>query len=184
MRACPTCRCAASMLDASSSPGVASCASLRQRRASVASLTCTPTSCVRVGADPALGPRLHEVGPRSATATRLGAGAPSRQARRLPDLPAVLRQRLQSIPPPFSEGGESPSAVTGACHFVCMPRRTASVRCCAAASRPSPSGGLVASLDAAAHYRSCWPLSALISRAQSFHPIRLRHQYSTNRLLR
>lgn len=59
-----------------------------------ASLTCTPTSCVRVGADPALGPRLHEVGPRSASATRLGAGAPSRQSQRLLGLPAVLRQRL------------------------------------------------------------------------------------------
>ena len=58
---------------------VACCASLLQRRASVACAPCTPTSCVRMGADPALGPRLHEVGPRSAVVTRLGSGAHARQ---------------------------------------------------------------------------------------------------------
>ena len=88
---------------ASSAAGFGRCAS------------CTPTSCVRVGANPALGPRLHEVGSRSAAATRLGAGAPSRQPRRLPGLPVVLRRRLHQQPPsprPSGEGSESPSAVT------------------------------------------------------------------------
>ena len=57
--------------------------------------------------------------PASAAATRLGAGAPSRQARRLPVLPAVLTAAAPTpIPPRFSEGSESPSAVTRACHVV------------------------------------------------------------------
>ena len=39
---------------------------------------CTPTSCVSVGADPALGPRLHKVGSR-ALRQPTGVGAPSCQ---------------------------------------------------------------------------------------------------------
>ena len=108
------------------------------------SASCTPTSCVRVGANPALGPRLHEVGPRSAAATRLGAGAPSRQARRQPDLPTVLRRRLRQQPPsprPSTEGSESPSAVSGACQEPRQAPHTASVERRESASRPSPSGG-------------------------------------------
>ena len=65
-----------------------------------------------------------------------------------------------------SEGGESPSAVTGACHFVCKPRRTASVRCCAPASRPSPLGGLAASLDTAAQLNEAAPAVAASSQGR------------------
>ena len=39
---------------------------------------CTPTSCISVGADPALGPRLHKVGSR-ALRQPTGVGAPSCQ---------------------------------------------------------------------------------------------------------
>lgn len=73
----------------------------------------------------------------------LDASSPSRVASRA--APAAA----PSPSPRSSQGrGESPSAVTGACHFVCKPRRTASVGYCAAVSRPSPAGGL-ASLDSA-----------------------------------
>jgi hypothetical protein len=48
------------------------------------------------GAAPALGPRLDGPGSPGAAATRLGAGAPSRQHRRRPGLPAVMPRRLES----------------------------------------------------------------------------------------
>jgi hypothetical protein len=54
---------------------------------------CTPTSCVSVGADPALGPRLHKVGSR-ALRQPTGVGAPSCQHRRLSVLTAVMLRRL------------------------------------------------------------------------------------------
>lgn len=83
---------------------------------------CGPGSSRAAGAAPALGPRLDLTGSPGPAAATLGRGAPSGQHRRLPLLPAVLRQRLQPIPPPFSEGSESPSAVSVASHFVCRHR--------------------------------------------------------------
>lgn len=74
-------------------------------------------------------------------------GAPSRHARRLPGLPAVLRQRL--IPSPRPSRGRERVALCrhGASQEPRQAPLTASVERQASASRPSPSGGLAASLD-------------------------------------
>jgi hypothetical protein len=77
---------------------------------------CTPTSCVRVGANPALGPRLHEVGPRKRCVAVRGrpgpfasAPAPAGAAR----CPSAAAPSTATHPPALpTEGGESPSAVT------------------------------------------------------------------------
>ena len=112
---------------------------------------CGPGSGRAAGAASALGPRLDLHGSPGALQRPHWGGARFRVS------PGACRccplscgSGSNPSPRPSEEGSESPSAVTGACHFVCMPRRTASVRCCAAASRPSPSGGLAASLDPAA----------------------------------
>lgn len=66
------------------------------------------------GAATALGPRLDGPGSPGAAATRLGAGAPSRQHRRPPALPATSGWRPQLHPPALPRKGASrplPSAV-------------------------------------------------------------------------
>lgn len=66
------------------------------------------------GAAPALGPRLDAAGLPDAAATRLGAGAPSRQHRRLPVLPTTSGWRPLAPSPAFPREGASrplPSAL-------------------------------------------------------------------------
>jgi hypothetical protein len=90
-------------------------------------------------------------GPAAAT---LGRGAPPGQPRRLPGLPAVLRQRFQPIPPPFPGKEASrplPSAVpatsfAGTAHGQ---RQTANLRV-----KAEPSGGLDPGLTASSVTRS------------------------------
>ena len=100
------------------------------------------------GAAPALGPRLDSAGSPGAAGLAVGGQAPSRQHRRLPALPATSGWRpLTPSPLPSQEGSESPSAVSGAGQETRQAPHTASVWRRDTASRPSPSGGLAASLD-------------------------------------
>lgn len=68
---------------------------------------CGPGSSRAAGAASALGPRLDLTGSPGPAAATLGRGAPSGQPRRLPLLPAVLRQRLYA----FSAGSAARPAI-------------------------------------------------------------------------
>jgi len=114
---------------------------------------CGSSFIVRVGAHRPLNRASMNLAP-PALRQPAGAGAPSRQARRLPDLPAVLRRRLQASPSPRPSrqraGGESPSAVSGARQEPRQAPPTASVGRHEASIKAEPFGWPPASLDPAA----------------------------------
>lgn len=115
---------------------------------------CGSSSIVRVGAHRPLNRASMNLAP-TALRRPAGAGAPSRQARRLPGLPAVVRRRLQPIPPPFPGRGASrplPSAVH-ATSSTCTAHgdgRTARPRV-----KAKPFGWPAASLDSVAALTQC-----------------------------
>lgn len=158
-----SCRCS---LRAGRSPShrLASCACA----SAAADLTptcvfCGPGTLVRVGAHQPLA-RASRMPAPPALRRPAGAGAPSRQHRRRPVLPAVLTAAAPTHPPALPrEGSESP------CRQRCQAfngqtPHTASVGGRACASRPRPHGRPVAGLDSALASNSVKPGSRTSQR--------------------